>query len=29
MPEEEKLKLGRAVAFCKSRLKRLSQSDDT
>jgi len=27
--DEEKLKLGKGVAFVKSRLKRLSQSDDT
>lgn|GEM_PF-4595582 len=29
MDDEEKLKLGKGVAFVKSRLKRLSQSDDT
>ena len=28
MPEEEKLKLGKGVAFVKSRLKRLPQGDD-
>ena len=29
MPEEEPLKLGKGVAFVKSRLKRLPQGDDT
>jgi hypothetical protein len=28
-PEEEKLKLGKGAAFDKSRLKRLSQRDET
>lgn len=28
MAEEEKLKLGKGVAFVKSRLKRLRQDDD-
>ncbi|MDB5349951.1 MAG: hypothetical protein JWN86_1198 [Planctomycetota bacterium] len=28
MPDEEKLKLGKGVAFVKSRLKRLPQNDD-
>jgi hypothetical protein len=29
MPEEEKLKLGKGVAFVKSRLNRLPQADET
>ena len=29
MPEEEPLRLGKGVAFVKSRLKRLPQDDDT
>ena len=29
MDDEEKLELGKGVAFVKSRLKRLTQGDDT